>query len=95
MPEVWVPSRMQTVTGGQQRVRVAGATIRQVVDNLEKEYPGIKAQLCDGDQIMPGMAVIVDGDLTGLGLLQRVQGDSEIHFLPAIGGGSALTTGRR
>ena len=88
MPEVWIPSRMQKMTGGQQRVNVEGATIRQVVNNLDQQYPGIMAQLCDGDGIMPGIAVIVDGEDTSLGLLQRVREDSEIHFLPAIGGGS-------
>ena len=90
MPEVWIPSRMQRLTGGRQRVRASGTSIRQVVNSLEEEYPGIKALLCSGDDLMPGIAVIVDGEATGLGLLQRVEEESEVHFLPAIGGGSSL-----
>lgn len=66
---------------------VEGATVRQIINNLEAEFPGIKARLVDNDRIMPGMAVIVDGEVTRLGLLQRVSEDNEIHFLPAIGGG--------
>ena len=89
MADVWIPSRMQTLTGGKQQIQVAGATMRQVMNNLEKEYPGIKELLLDedGESIMPGIAVIIDGETANLGLLERVREDSEIHFLPAIGGG--------
>ena len=38
---------------------------------------------------MPGMAVIVDGETGNVGLLEKVKEDSEVHFLPAIGGGSS------
>jgi len=80
---------MQSVTGGQERVQVAGNTVRQLVNNLEKQFPGIKAILYDEeeDDIMPGLAVIVDGEASQLGLLERINDDSEVHFLPAIGGG--------
>jgi hypothetical protein len=36
---------------------------------------------------MPGLAVVVDGETSQLGLLAQVREDSEIHFLPALGGG--------
>ena len=80
---------MQVLTGGQKIVQVAGATVRQVINNLEKDYPGVKARLCeeDGMDLLPGIAVIVDGETSQLGLLERVGEDSEVHFLPALGGG--------
>ena len=89
MPEVWIPPRMQTLTNGKQQVQVEGSTVRQVVNNLERLYPGTKAFIFDEDEedLMPGVAVIVDGEASQLGLLERVREDSEIHFLPAIGGG--------
>ncbi len=89
MPEVWVPPRMQTLTGGKQQVQVPGATVRQVINNLEKEYPGTREWLIDDeeDDLIPGVAVIVDGETSLMGLLERVQENSEVHFLPAIGGG--------
>ena len=89
MPEVWIPPAAQELTGGQQRVQVLGSTVRQVVDNLDKAYPGMKARLCEEDEIMPGMAVIVDGEVSNIGMMHRVEEGSEIHFLPAIGGGMA------
>ena len=93
MPEAWIPTQLQSMTGGQQRVRVAGSTIRQLVNNLEREYPGIKSRLCaeEEDEILPGIAVIIDGESTSMGMLEHVQEDSEVHFLPAIGGGCQRT----
>ena len=89
MPEVWVPPRMQRLTGGKQQVQVPGATVRQVINNLEKEYPGTRELLMDTeeDELHPGIAVIVDGETSLLGLLERVSESGEVHFLPAIGGG--------
>ena len=89
MAEVWIPPQMQGVTGGLERVQVAGSTVRQLVNNLEAQFPGLKAILYDEDEddIMPGLAVIVDGEASQLGLLERVSDTSEVHFLPAIGGG--------
>ena len=91
MPEVWIPTPLQALTGGRRQTRVSGSTIRQVVNNLEKEFPGIKARLCDEeeDDLLPGIAVIIDGETSQLGLLERVGEDSEVHFLPALGGGAA------
>ncbi len=89
MPEVWLPPRMQNMTGGRQQVVVEGATVRQVINNLEREYPGTRDLLMDmeEDDLLPGLAVVVDGETSLLGLLERVKESSEVHFLPAIGGG--------
>ncbi len=89
MPEVWLPPRVQTLTGGRQQVVVPGATVRQVINNLEREYPGSRELLMDVDEddLLPGLAVVVDGETSLLGLLERVGEGSEVHFLPAIGGG--------
>ncbi len=89
MAEVWIPTGMQILTGGQQRVQIEGRTVRQIVNNLESQFPGTKARLYDEeeDDLLPGVAVIVDGDASQMGLLERVGENSEVHFLPAIGGG--------
>ena len=42
------------------------------------------------DDLLPGLAVVVDGETSLLGLLERVQENSEVHFLPAIGGGKGI-----
>jgi sulfur-carrier protein len=58
-----------------------------LIDALEQIYPGIKARLCAADGLRPGIAVVVDGEVARLGMLQQIGPASEVHFLPAIGGG--------
>lgn len=89
MAVVWIPPLMRDLTSGQHKVEVPGGTLAQVVNNLEREYPGLKERICEDDQIKPELAIAVDGVITQLGLLERVGEDSEVHILPAIGGGSA------
>ena len=86
---------MQSLTEGQKTVQVAGATVRQIVNNLEKQFPGTRARLCDEElgDLLPGIAVIVDGETSQLGMLELVKEDSEVHFLPALGGGAGHTPG--
>jgi molybdopterin converting factor small subunit len=86
--EVWIPVLLRRFAGEQTRVKVAGRTLRQVIDSLDMEFPGIKEHLLLDDEIMPGIAVVVDGEVAD-GLLEPVKETSEVHFLPAIGGGRA------
>lgn len=88
MANVFIPPLMQSLTGGLHQVVVQGATVREVVDNLDRCYPGVKLRLVDNGQIKPGISVAVDGEVTPLGLLEPVGGNSEVHFIPAIGGGA-------
>ena len=87
MATVYIPSLLRDLTAGQDVVTVPGARVSAVIEELEQRYPGIKARLCDGDELRPGMAVFVDNEVSRLGLRQIVGPDTEIHFVPAIGGG--------
>ena len=88
MPTVAIPSLLRNLTHGKESITVPGSTIREVIDNLEVRCPGMKARLCEADRIKPGIAIYVNGLLTRGSLLERVDADAEIHFLPAIGGGT-------
>lgn len=87
MPRIFIPPALRPVVDGRDVVDVDAATVRQAVDELDRLYPGVKQRLCDGDELRSGTTVAVGGSVGSLGLLQRVQPDDEIHFLPAIGGG--------
>ena len=78
---------MQTYTGGKETVEMEGRTVRRLVVALDKSYPGLKDALMDGDRLKPGIAVAVNGQISHLGLLQPLQEDNEVFFVPAIGGG--------
>jgi molybdopterin synthase sulfur carrier subunit len=87
MATVWIPPLVRDLTGGRETVTAAGATVRQVIAALDRAYPGIRDRLCEDDRLRPGIAAVVDGTVANLGLLQPVMENSEVHFLPAIGGG--------
>lgn len=87
MPIVAIPALMRKLTEGEERIIITGDTIREVIDNLEKRYPGTKDKLCDGDKIRPGIGVYIDGVIAKVGMHERVDSDAELHFLPAISGG--------
>ena len=89
MAEIWIPPKLQQLTGGNQQVQVDGTSVRRLINNLEAQYPGIKEYLIDEveDDLIPGIAVIIDGEVSQLGMLEKVSENAEVHFLPAIGGG--------
>ena len=87
MAVVHIPTQLRSLTGGAERVEVAGDKLRQVIAALDAAYPGLAGRLLKDDAISPGLAVSIDGAFTNRGLLAKVQPHSEIHFLPAIGGG--------
>jgi molybdopterin synthase sulfur carrier subunit len=87
MATVWIPSLLRDLTGGRETVTVAGATVRQLIAQLDMLYPGLESRLTDGDALHPGIAAVVDSEVAVLGLLQPVDPYSEVHFLPALSGG--------
>lgn len=87
MATVYIPAQLRSLTGGADRVLAAGESVREVVVSLDAAHPGIAARLQQGESLAPGLAVSVDGSFTNRGLAAKVGPASEIHFLPAIGGG--------
>jgi methylenetetrahydrofolate dehydrogenase (NADP+) / methenyltetrahydrofolate cyclohydrolase len=88
MPVVWIPATLRSFTT-EDTVRVQGTTVREVIEALELRCPGIKQRLCDGDSLRPGLAVVIDNQVSRAGLWQPVGEASEIHFVPAIAGGGS------
>jgi len=85
---------LQSLTGGAKRVDLDARNVRQVIERLEELYPGIKDRLVEDGKIRPNLAVAIDGDVAIMGMLEKVGENSEVHFVPAIGGGSETTSSR-
>jgi molybdopterin synthase sulfur carrier subunit len=85
--DVWIPALHRDLTGGQEVVKVEGATVGEVVAGLEELFPGIAARLVDEGRIRPYISVAVNGEIAIRGLRTKLTEPSEIHFVPAIGGG--------
>ena len=87
MATVFIPTMLQKLTEGTKRVEFQAKNVRQVIDELDRLYPGMKDRLVEEGAIRSNLAVAVDGEIARMGLLEKVAENSEVHFVPAIGGG--------
>ena len=87
MALVFIPTMLQPLSGSIAQVRVAGRTIRTIINNLEERFPGIKERLLQDGDLRPDVAVAIDGETALDGLAELVGEDSEVHFIPPISGG--------
>jgi len=87
VPEVHIPAILRELTGDRSTVEAAGATVREVIEDLERRWPGIRDRLTDGDRLRSNLAVAIDGEVSPLGLREAVEPSSEVHFVAAIKGG--------
>lgn len=78
---------MQNLSNGEHRVVVEGKNVRQIIESLDQKYPGFKDRLVEDGRVKPNISVAIDGEITPLGMIEKVSEESEVHFLPAIAGG--------
>jgi len=72
-------------------VEASGATVRELIDDLERQWPGIRDRLIEGERLRQNISVAVDGEVSPMGLLEPVSSKSEVHFVAAISGGSGAS----
>ncbi|NQW21998.1 MAG: MoaD/ThiS family protein [SAR202 cluster bacterium] len=88
MATIFIPSMLQSLTGGARQIDCDAKNIRQVIERLDELYPGIRDRLVEDGELRENLAVAIDGDIAIMGMLEKVGANSEVHFVPAIGGGS-------
>ena len=86
---VRIPTPLRTLTGGEEQVQTDGATVQQVIENLEKRHPGIRDRLLDEKGVRRFVNIYVgDEDIRFLdGLSTALKGGEEVSIVPAIAGG--------
>jgi molybdopterin converting factor small subunit len=89
LPEVHIPAMLRDVTGGRSTIEASGANVREVIDDLERQCPGIRERLIEAGRLRPNLSVAVDGEVSPLGLRETVGPSSEVHFVAAIKGGKS------
>lgn len=90
MALVRIPTPLRKLTQGQEEVSAAGATVAEIITDLESNYPGIKARICDDEGKVRRFVNIFanDEDIRFLQNLDTPVGESdEISIVPAIAGG--------
>lgn len=84
---VFIPPSLRRFTNEARTITVNGDTLRAVIDDLEAQCPGLLETLVDNGQLRSGIAVAIDGVVSGVGLLAPVPENADLHIIPAIGGG--------
>jgi len=87
MPQAFIPPLLRSLTEGREVIDVTGATVGEVIDSLNRDFPGLRERLVEGDRLKPGLSVAIGTRVSARGLLSKTAPNDEVHFLPAIGGG--------
>jgi molybdopterin synthase sulfur carrier subunit len=86
---VRIPTPLRTLTGGLDEVAAEGGTVRAVIDDLERNYPGLKDRLCDEKGVRRFVNIYAnDEDIRFLENLDTELGSGDsVQIVPAIAGG--------
>ncbi|MHB8682712.1 MAG: MoaD/ThiS family protein [Dehalococcoidia bacterium] len=86
MPRVLLPALLQPLAGGASSVAASGATLRTVIEDLDRQCPGLRDRIVDAGAIRPDVMIAIDADEVR-DLDAPVSAGSEVRILPAIAGG--------
>ncbi|WP_422745859.1 MoaD/ThiS family protein [Mycobacterium sp. WMMD1722] len=86
---VSIPTILRPHTGGEKRVSATGATLGEVITDLESNYSGISERLVDSGKLHRFVNVYVnDEDVRFSGGLDTEISDGDsVTILPAVAGG--------
>ena len=91
MPNVRIPTPLRPLVKGQSTVEVGGATVRELLANLDEAHAGFRARICDdaGELRRFVNMFVNDEDVRSLsGLDTEVKDSDVISIVPAIAGGA-------
>jgi len=89
--EVKVTANLQKMVGGKRSVEAEGGSVRELLDDLDRRYPGFKGQIVTDGQIHRFVNIYLnDEDIRFLERLDTPlkEGDT-LSILPALAGGRA------
>jgi molybdopterin converting factor small subunit len=87
--EVRIPTILRTYTGGAKSVEASGATLDELLSNLDTAHDGLRGRLVDGEKLRRFVNVYLnDEDVRFLGGLETPVKDGDtVTVLPAVAGG--------
>jgi molybdopterin converting factor small subunit len=81
MARVHLSGELRRLAGDRSVIEVDARTVTEVVAQLERDFPELGVRIGDG------MTVALDGELIPNADFHTVDADTDIHFVPSIGGG--------
>jgi sulfur-carrier protein len=90
MPSVLIPTPLRKLTNELDTVEASGATIAELLENLDQAFPGLKNRVCDENgAVRRFVNVFVNGE--DIRFLDEnataLNENDEISIVPAIAGG--------
>ena len=87
--EVRIPTILRSYTGGAKAVEGSGATLEELLINLDAAHGGLRERLVDGEKLRRFVNVYLnDEDVRFLGGLETPVKDGDtVTVLPAVAGG--------
>jgi sulfur-carrier protein len=87
---VRIPTPLRKLTNEQDVVSGEGDTLRQCIDGLDSQYPGLKERLLDETgELRRFVNIYVNGEDVRFqdGVNTRLHGGDEVSIVPAVAGG--------
>lgn len=87
---VRIPTPLQKLTGDRGEVAASGATVWDMLQNLERQYPGLKDRLCDPSGKLRRFVNVYVNEEDIRFLKQEatpLKDGDEVSIIPAIAGG--------
>lgn len=87
MVPVLIPSQLHAYTGGASRVSANGATVDEVLNDLDRRFPGLRFRVIDEqDRIRPHMRIFV-GQTAARNIAAPLNSGDELMIFGALSGG--------
>ncbi|MFY9554654.1 MAG: MoaD/ThiS family protein [Blastocatellia bacterium] len=85
--KVFVPSALRSYTGQKDEVEASGATLYELLRDLDQRYPGFRFRIIDEqDSIRPHIKIFINHDQAG-SLSAPLRPEDEVSILLALSGG--------
>ncbi len=88
--KVRIPTPLRKITKDLDEVTAEGASVAEIIEDLEKNYPGIKERICEPDGNLRRFVNLYlnDEDIRFMdNLSTSVNDNDELSIIPAIAGG--------
>jgi molybdopterin synthase sulfur carrier subunit len=89
--QVRIPVQLRALTHGAEVVTSNGSSVQQLIEDMDRNYPGIKDRICEPDgKVRRFVNIFVnEEDIRFLENLQTpIKDQDEISIIPAIAGGA-------
>ena len=87
---VILPHALREKADNQASVRISGHTVREIIASLDREYPGLRFNLChETGELRPYVNIFLDRENIRYlqGLDTPVRDGATIHILQSVAGG--------